>query len=430
MNAQPAPEAKIIAWRRNPAVRAYPFDARATGEWLLELDDAKGRTQRLTVSTRVFEVLESLRQPTSRHALRERLYAEGWEEDRLVALDALLFGVAAERRILIREDAGPAPAPAQPDKPRYLSFMLRLLSPGWVNPVARPLSRLFSPIGLCLALLAAVVGQALLLTALLQHTTFGAPTSAAVLLGTALTLAVLLGHEFGHAAAAWRLGARRVSIGVGWYVLFPVAYADLSEVWRAPARSRALVDVAGILVQAVLVLALMLGYHASGSGLLLGVATAASLSILWNLNPLLRLDGYWLLSDLLGVPDLRRSAHLALRQAWSRMRGRFEPGAESGLPPRLAAGLALYALVSVVFLLSMLGLALTRFIQDISATLPGYFRSLVLLDPARSGIADLVVLVGGAAWHLLVFVFLTRFLGQSVLNSLRWLRRRVATGTG
>lgn len=407
-------------WRLNPAVRVYPFDASGGGQFLLELDDESGRTQRLTVSTRVHEVLQWLREPLRESALRARLGDDGWSPSRIETLCAVLFVDAAARRVLLSDSDLALHAPAQPRKPHYLAFMLRLLPPAWVNLLARPFVPLFSRFGLVALVLAGIAGQVLLFDALSTARAFARPSAAEILAGIALTLGVLLGHELGHAAAAWRLGARRVSIGVGWYVLFPVAYADLSEIWRAPARARALVDIAGVLVQALIVLVLVLAYRTQGHGVLLAAATAASLSMLWNLNPLLRLDGYWLLSDLLGKQNLRRDARDALAAVWAQRRGRIPMSAGDGLPAPLAWGLAAYALASTAFFGIVLGLALWRFHESLVQTLPAFYRQMFMPLPSGSGFAEGLVRYGAAIWHLVLFLFLARFLAGLAVRGWRW----------
>lgn len=414
----PDSDAAAPRWRLNPAVRVYPFDAAGGGQFLLELDDERGRTQRLTVSMRVHEILQSLREPVSEAQLRLRLEREGWPPARIETLCAVLFVEAAARRVLVSDSGQPLHAPQQPRKPHYMTFMLCLLPASGVNPVARMLSPLYSGPGLVLLVLAGIAGQILLLDALASARAFATPSANEVLLGIALGLAVLLGHELGHAAAAWRLGARRVSIGVGWYVLFPVAYADLSEIWRAPARARALVDIAGVLMQALLVLVLVLAYRSSGHGLLLATATGASLSILWNMNPLLRLDGYWLLSDLLGRRNLRGEARQALAAAWARCRGRA-PTAAAGMRPLLAWGLAAYALASMLFFAVVVVMALWRFHASLVQVLPAFYLQMLAAPAPGAGIADLVVRYGAAIWHLVLFLCLARFLAGLALRGLR-----------
>ena len=416
-------------WRLNPSVRTQRFDGGDGRQWLIELDDDHGRVQRITVSDPVHETLLRLRQPSTAEALRARLASEGWTVDALERLIPLLFEQAVRRNVLIPAETDPRPAPRQHRRPSYMTAMVRLIPARVVNVLARPLVPLFSRTGLALGAIAAIVGQILLFQALLEPREFDTPTSAQVLAGIAIALAVLLLHELGHAAAAWRAGARNVSIGAGWYVLFPVAYADLSEIWRYSAAQRALITVAGVFVQSVSVLFLMLLYRSSGDGLLLVAAVAASLSILWNLNPLLRLDGYWLLSDLLRSSNLRGDAFAALRHTWNRLTRspRYVPAAIGALSGPVGVGLAVYALISTLFFTVVCLLVIHRFSVQLVDTLPQYASRLINVSFADLGIADAIVLVGGALWKLVLFIFLGRFLWQLSARAANWLRQRIAT---
>ena len=415
-----------IHWQLNPALRAYPFDGNSAAQWLLELDDAVGKTQRLVVSGIVHRILQSMHTPVSQADLFARLRDQGWADAQLATLQPVLFEHATRRRVLVAADDTDTRAPAQPRKPAYMTVMVQFLSPRLVNLLARPLSALFSRVGIITLITASLAGLVMLLHALSQPLLFNAPTSADILAGIGIGIAVLLVHELGHAAAAWRAGARNVSVGAGWYVLFPVAYADLSEIWRYPARQRALIDIAGVLLQSAMVLVLMGGYVATGHALLLASATAASLSTLWNLNPLLRLDGYWLLSDLIGSSNLRGDALDALKHRWNRLvppRFRMQ-GREPTLSPVIAGSLAVYALLSIAFFACVLLLAAVRFFDHLATQLPRYYQQLFGGFDTQAGVADVIVRIGGAIWQLVLVFFLGKFLLRMALVGTRWLWRR------
>ncbi len=416
-------------WRLNPRAAFSPFEGGADQQWLLELRDERGEILRQTVSAKVHDALRLLIQPSTEQGLIENLRARGWSETALERLRVVLFEQAVSKRILIGAADEDLHAPLQTRKPAYMSFMLQLISARWVNQLVRPLVWLYSKPGLLLGALWAALGQVLLIRALLEPRNFLPPSSSEILTGIGIGLAVVLVHELGHAAAAWRLGARRVRIGVGWYVLFPVAWADLSEIWRFSARQRALIDVAGVFAQSLIVTVLMMGYHFSGNALLLAAAAAASLSVLWNLNPLLRLDGYWLLCDLMSISNLRAEAWVAFKWHWNHWasgRWRFAQAQRPMLSDRVSALLALYALVSACFFVFVCALAAARFAGAISTGVPDYYRRLAATPFADQGLADLTVMLGGFVWKLLLLVFLGRFLAKLTVQVFRWLGRRAA----
>jgi putative peptide zinc metalloprotease protein len=230
-----------------------------------------------------------------------------------------------------------------------------------------------------------------------------APSSEAVLLTAALSAFAVLMHELGHAAAAYRCGARRVSIGVGWYVAFPVAFADLSESWAWSRRQRMLVDLAGVWLQGLMATLYVVLHLATDDGVFLAAATAVSASMAWNLNPLLRMDGYWLLADWIGVPNLRREAAASVRFLW---RTRSWPRSR---PLWQWSVLTLYAVAATAFMGVMMFWALRHLWQMLPALPRLWTDSLFRLGHAV-GVADILVVAGGLLVQALLLFAAVRLL--------------------
>ncbi|WP_276026866.1 hypothetical protein [Mycolicibacterium litorale] len=111
-------------------------------------------------------------------------------------------------------------------------------------------------------------------------------------------------HEFGHAAAARYGGATPGVMGFGVYLVWPAFYTDVTDSYRLGRGGRIRTDLGGLYFNALVAIAitglwLWLGYDA----LLLVVATQI-LQMLRQLAPLVRFDGYHVLADVTGVPDL------------------------------------------------------------------------------------------------------------------------------
>lgn len=140
----------------------------------------------------------------------------------------------------------------------------------------------------------------------------------ALAFGVALTFAKLC-HEFGHALMAKRAGCRVQSMGLAFMVLLPMFYTDVSDAWRVnDRRSRLLIGAAGVLAELVLAVLALLAWSllpdgpARTSAFMLASATwMTTLAI--NLNPFMRFDGYFLLSDLWGVENLQARAFALCR---------------------------------------------------------------------------------------------------------------------
>jgi putative peptide zinc metalloprotease protein len=113
-------------------------------------------------------------------------------------------------------------------------------------------------------------------------------------------------HELGHAAALMRFGEAPGAIGLGLYLIFPVLYTDVTRAWRLPRLRRAVVDVGGIYVQMLFAALVIAWYAATHSGVAARAVLIMDLSLLANLNPFLRMDGYWLAADLSNTRELRR----------------------------------------------------------------------------------------------------------------------------
>lgn len=157
------------------------------------------------------------------------------------------------------------------------------------------------------------------------HTLSWAFTPAgAAAIALALSLSKMA-HEMGHGLAAKRFGCRVPAMGVALLVMWPVLWTDVTDAWRlTDRRQRLIIDAAGMAAEVmVAVLASLLwavlpdGPVRSAVFLLAGSTWVLTLAV--NLNPLMRFDGYFLLSDLLDEPNLQDRS-FALGRWWLRER--------------------------------------------------------------------------------------------------------------
>jgi putative peptide zinc metalloprotease protein len=135
------------------------------------------------------------------------------------------------------------------------------------------------------------------LTQILTH-----PALMLVLLGCALASAVF--HELGHATACRIGGARPGAIGAGLYLVMPALYSDVTDSYRLSRSGRVRTDLGGVYFNAIGVLVAASAYAITGFEPLVVVALLIQLEIVQQFIPFLRLDGYWVISDLIGIPDL------------------------------------------------------------------------------------------------------------------------------
>ena len=128
------------------------------------------------------------------------------------------------------------------------------------------------------------------------------PVNLLIVLGLSLASAVF--HECGHAAGCHYGGARPGKIGVGIYLVWPAFFTDVTDSYRLPRAGRLRTDLGGLYFNAVFMLALAGIYTATSDQVLLLVIAVTHLEMLEQLLPFVRFDGYYILSDLIGVPDL------------------------------------------------------------------------------------------------------------------------------
>ncbi|MFC5907603.1 hypothetical protein [Streptacidiphilus monticola] len=202
-------------------------------------------------------------------------------------------------------DDSPADAPRS-DLLLVLKGHTVLLRPARVNRVGRALAWLHRTPVVALALAAAVAMDVWLFAV---HGAL-APVLAvldrpALLLAVfGLTVASLVFHEFGHASACRHGGAIPGCIGCGLYLVWPSLYTDVTDVYRIGRAGRIRTDLGGVYFNVLFMLGLCGCYLLTGQQFLLAAVYLGHFEILEQLLPALRLDGYYILGDLAGVPDL------------------------------------------------------------------------------------------------------------------------------
>jgi putative peptide zinc metalloprotease protein len=122
-------------------------------------------------------------------------------------------------------------------------------------------------------------------------------------------------HELGHAAACAYGGAKPGGMGAGIYVVWPAFYTDVTDAYRLDRGGRLRTDLGGVYINAIIVIIMAGGYAVTGYEPLVLLCFLLQIVVLQQMLPFLRLDGYYVLSDLVGVPDLFRRVGPVLRSA-------------------------------------------------------------------------------------------------------------------
>ena len=130
-----------------------------------------------------------------------------------------------------------------------------------------------------------------------------------------LSLAIVkVFHELGHAYTATRYGCRVPTMGIAMLVMVPMLYSDTSDAWKLTSRrQRAAIGAAGMIVECALAALAIFAWSFLDDGVarsLVFIVATTSLMVgaAINLSPLMRFDGYFVLSDWLGIPNLHERA--------------------------------------------------------------------------------------------------------------------------
>ncbi|MFN9750393.1 MAG: site-2 protease family protein, partial [Planctomycetota bacterium] len=162
-------------------------------------------------------------------------------------------------------------------------------------------------------------------------------------------------HEFGHGLACRRFGGECHEIGVMLLVFTPCLYCNVSDSWRMPNKwHRAIIGAAGMYVELILATLATFVWWFAEPGVVrdvcLQVMLIASVStVLFNGNPLLRFDGYYIVSDLLEIPNLHQRSAKALSSLLGRYWLGLPPSPDPLLPQNRMWAFAAFTVLAFVY---------------------------------------------------------------------------------
>jgi putative peptide zinc metalloprotease protein len=252
-----------------------------------------------------------------------------------------------------------------------LRFRYVVSDPEATRRLTAPFARLFAPVVVALVCLAFVAVCAWVLLekglASATHQAFDQPWL--LLAVFAITVVSAGFHEFGHAAAARYGGATPGAMGTGLYLVWPAFYTDVTDSYRLGRAGRVRTDLGGLYFNAIVAIGMFgLWWATQWDAILLIIATQV-LQMLRQLAPLVRFDGYHVLADVTGVPDLY---HRIKPTLMGLLPGRWKSPEASVLKPWARAVVTTWVLVVVPVLLGtlvLMVLALPRLIGTAVASL-------------------------------------------------------------
>ncbi|GAB3568558.1 hypothetical protein GCM10027405_30390 [Arthrobacter alkaliphilus] len=187
-----------------------------------------------------------------------------------------------------------------------MRFRYSVTDPERTRKITAPFAALFNPL-IVIAVTAAflvICWWVLMVKGLASATHEAFANPGLVLLIFLVTILSAGFHEFGHAAAARRGGATPGAMGTGLYLMWPAFYTDVTDSYRLGRAGRIRTDLGGLYFNAIVAVAIMGLWWATGFDALLLVVVTQILQMVRQLMPMVRFDGYHILADATGVPDL------------------------------------------------------------------------------------------------------------------------------
>jgi putative peptide zinc metalloprotease protein len=249
------------------------------------------------------------------------------------------------------------------------------------------------------------------------HTFFAAKNW--IYLGATLGITKVI-HEFGHGLSCKHFGGECHEMGVMLLVMTPCLYCNVSDSWMLPNRwHRAAIGAAGMYVELVMASIATYVWWFTQPGpvnyVALNVMFVCSVStLMFNANPLLRYDGYYILSDVLEIPNLRQKASTILNRKLGRWCLGLEEPDDPFLPKRKQLLFALFTVASAVY----------RWVVVLSIL---YFLNRVFEPYGLKAIGQLIAM--GACYGLVVQPLVSAYKFFSVPGRLGKVERKRMWGT-
>ncbi|HZR96070.1 MAG TPA: hypothetical protein VFA56_10270 [Gaiellaceae bacterium] len=280
-----------------------------------------------------------------------------------------------------------------------LKFRAGVVPEGVVNAITRVFRPLFFP-----PVIVAVLGGLVALDVWLfgyhgvaqsVRSTLYDPLFILLLLGLVVVSAAF--HECGHATACAYGGARPGVMGVGLYIVWPAFYTDVTDAYRLDRKGRLRTDLGGVYFNTIFILLTAGAYFLTGFEPLLLIIPLQHFEILHQFLPFIRLDGYYIVSDLTGVPDMFMRIKPILKSLlpWRKAEDSVEE-----LKPWARAAVTVYVLLLFPALAFLLGLTVMNLPRVFGTAYDSFTSTIHKMHHA--GVAAMVV----DAVQLLVLVLI------------------------
>ena len=187
-------------------------------------------------------------------------------------------------------------------------------------------------------------------------------------------------HELGHISACEYYKVDHGGIGLALYLNFPVFYSNISQIWSLSRRQRFVVNISGVYFQLLFLIPAYIFYFYTQSVVCKYYILSINLNILITLNPFFKFDGYWIMTDLLGVPNLRQRTNEYIKFLFMRLvrnKTKEKPSLCS-IKKNMAVMTIIYTIIVNVFFLYYFLYIIPIFLYNFFKTYPNMIEKLVL----------------------------------------------------
>lgn len=411
-------QSQEVYYHLNPAVRILSFDTSSRSPmYQVILGD-----RRYQVNEFMVQVLERLRQTQTAAQLEGALYRPVSGTNGVNEAESRFLDFLVSTRIVLTDQDKQVDGPSDSSRRSPLTVRLPLFPRRWLLPLTKRLQRLYSrnaAFGLVGFIIVSHV-LFLVLGGFAKPANLTMSSSMAAVITAALVMCVFF-HELGHLSACERYGAQHGGVGVGFFLIWPVAYAEVTDCWSLPRYQRAVVDMGGIYFHSICSGAFCCLWVMTGNPVYWALVYSISASTLLNINPFVKFDGYWFLTDVTGIPSLHRSARESSEYLINRISGKRDcrkPEVLVAHPFIVTVFLAYCAgsAAFVVYLLHRLGLYLPQAIGQAPDHLVKLWHMALMLD------------LGWAFWKLALGTLVALLTVYSIVVMIWGRIRRFARG--
>ena len=292
-----------------------------------------------------------------------------------------------------------------------LNMRMRTIGPRVIDPITRVLQFLYAPPVLIPLLVAIAIAHGWLYFVHGVTRSFLEVLYTPGLLLVVLAIVVVSGifHEFGHASALRYGGGQVRGMGVGIYIVYPAFYTDVTDSYRLGRWARVRTGLGGFYFHLIFTLGVMCLYLASGQEFLLFVVLLIDLNIIYQCLPFVRLDGYWVLADLTGIPDFFSQIGPFIRSVLP------VPGWEGSRLPDLKPWVRAVFAIYIILTIPVLAFFLFLFVSRAPRLLNALWDSLLNLTADLTVAWNNGVVVGVAASASQMLILALEILGIAYL---------------